>query len=417
MCAQRLHAQSATCRYPGCHKGTWQNPDGSYSPFCSKKHRDVMQQSNGHGPSVGGAKLCKNCHSRPVYVDVNRTHDFCGQRCSAQYQAGGGTQKKLCKNCHSRPVYVDKSGTHEFCGKRCRDSFQAGVGGAQRLQRAGICKLPGCQKPVYVGPDGVSSDYCSRAHRSQCVQDNDELCLLCEQRPKATINGKLSDFCSNKCKEDTFDSAPIILNVTEKTKTFQEVAKQFTDQWKHPSFRIPPVVKIWKIYCDKDHADQFMSYKHDVERSTGIAGGNSRRRWHGTIRTCTIGDSGKDFSLCKDPNCSLCSIITTSFRIVRAGQRTNFGRFGAGIYTSATSSKSHDYAQQLGGGSKYKAMLLTDVVMGKTIKLTTGDPSLTEPPHGYDSVVGEPGGDLNYDEAIVYRDDAIRPLFLVIYDG
>ena len=63
-------------------------------------------------------------------------------------------------------------------------------------------------------------------------------------------------------------------------------------------------------------------------------------------------------------------------------------------------------------------MILSDVVMGKTKKLTVSDPSLTavccgptlrlysrdltsvQPPAGYDSVVGEPGGDLNYDEAV-----------------
>ena len=64
-------------------------------------------------------------------------------------------------------------------------------------------------------------------------------------------------------------------------------------------------------------------------------------------------------------------------------------------------------------------MLLNDVVMGKTVKLTTNTPSLTQvrctdsvdryfvlhpgspqPPAGYDAVIGEPGGDLNYDESI-----------------
>jgi len=60
-------------------------------------------------------------------------------------------------------------------------------------------------------------------------------------------------------------------------------------------------------------------------------------------------------------------------------------------------------------------MLLNRVVMGSMVKLTANDESLTSPPAGYDSVVGEPGGDLNYDESIVYNNDAIRPLFLVIY--
>jgi len=62
-------------------------------------------------------------------------------------------------------------------------------------------------------------------------------------------------------------------------------------------------------------------------------------------------------------------------------------------------------------------MLLNDVVMGKTIKLVTNNESLTQPPAGYDAVIGEPGGDLKYDECIVYRNDAIRASFLVVYEA
>jgi hypothetical protein len=64
-------------------------------------------------------------------------------------------------------------------------------------------------------------------------------------------------------------------------------------------------------------------------------------------------------------------------------------------------------------------MLLNDVVMGRTVKLTWTDTSLTQvrclmhvkkslcltfrtvqAPQGYDAVIGEPGGDLNYDECV-----------------
>ncbi|THG97195.1 hypothetical protein EW026_g4756 [Hermanssonia centrifuga] len=62
-------------------------------------------------------------------------------------------------------------------------------------------------------------------------------------------------------------------------------------------------------------------------------------------------------------------------------------------------------------------MLLNDVVLGKTVKLKVSDPTLNQPPNGYNSVIGEPGGDLNYDESIVYQNDAIRPMFLIIYQG
>ena len=66
--------------------------------------------------------------------------------------------------------------------------------------------------------------------------------------------------------------------------------------------------------------------------------GNENRRWHGTRRKCTLGDIGCT-TFCSDPQCSLCSIIKTSFDLAHFGKKTNWGRFGAGIYTSSTSSK------------------------------------------------------------------------------
>jgi hypothetical protein len=29
--------------------------------------------------------------------------------------------------------------------------------------------------------------------------------------------------------------------------------------------------------------------------------------------------------------------------------------------------------------------------------------------------MGEPGGDLNYEETVVYRNDAIRPAYVIVY--
>ncbi|KAL6299580.1 ADP-ribosylation, partial [Sparassis latifolia] len=195
------------------------------------------------------------------------------------------------------------------------------------------------------------------------------------------------------------------------------VDTQFKNAWKH-SITVPTVVKVWRIYGSKAINDRFLKYRQDVERRTGLTEGNNRRRWHGTIRACTLGDNDNLRDLCTSQSCSLCQIIRSSFQLARAGQRTNFGRFGAGIYTSATSSKANDYAVN-SGGSPYKAMFLNEVVMGKGIKLTRDNVSLTEPPVGYDSVIGEPGGSLNYDESIGTPsiNDAIRPMFLVIYRG
>ena len=140
--------------------------------------------------------------------------------------------------------------------------------------------------------------------------------------------------------------------------------------------------------------------------SVGKSRGNENRRWHGTRRKCNIGDKGIT-RLCADSRCSLCCIIKTSFDIKFVRGATGWGRFGAGIYTSSTSSKfvsipdgialdhapnivvlsfrSNDYSRNE-STSKWKALLLNKVVVGKGTKLSRDDPTLTQPPLGYDSV-------------------------------
>ena len=85
--------------------------------------------------------------------------------------------------------------------------------------------------------------------------------------------------------------------------------------------------------------------------------------------------------------------------------------------------------------SKWKAVLLNKVVVGRGYSLKVNDTTLTGPPAGYDSVsaipqslfwwdhiliesqiIGEVGVKLNYDEVVVYDNDAIRPSYLVMYD-
>lgn len=72
------------------------------------------------------------------------------------------------------------------------------------------------------------------------------------------------------------------------------------------------------------------------------------------------------------------------------------------------------------------------MVVGKALKRRTNATNLTELPCGYHSVgagfyrnggihlqvsqlVGEPGEDLNFQEHVVYDNDAIRPAYLVVY--
>jgi hypothetical protein len=100
----------------------------------------------------------------------------------------------------------------------------------------------------------------------------------------------------------------------------------------------------------------FEHLRRGVEQNGGIPGGNTRRLFHGTVRGCRLGDTSSENALCRLSTCNLCriiqvpfehatgplylvvSVLQSSFQLAKAGQRTNYGRFGAGIYTSAISS-------------------------------------------------------------------------------
>jgi len=58
-------------------------------------------------------------------------------------------------------------------------------------------------------------------------------------------------------------------------------------------------------------------------------------------------------------------VLQSSFQLAHVGKRTNFGRFGAGIYTSATSSKV--------GSFSYKEINIKTVVYSIGQRLLLGE--------------------------------------------
>jgi hypothetical protein len=62
-------------------------------------------------------------------------------------------------------------------------------------------------------------------------------------------------------------------------------------------------------------------------------------------------------------------------------------------------------------------MFVAGVVLGRGRKMTRDDCTLRQPPAGFDSVLGEPhaGGALNFDECVVYVDDAAITKYLILY--
>uniref|UniRef100_A0A8H7XXW0 PARP catalytic domain-containing protein n=1 Tax=Psilocybe cubensis TaxID=181762 RepID=A0A8H7XXW0_PSICU len=385
--------------------------------------------SNGNTPpAINPVALCEVCHVRPKYFDGTRTHPYCSKSCASKKAGNGNTNPPgsfsgagnngNCNFCHNRPKYTDGTKVHDYCSKACARSANGphtkSTGGSGGNSSAATCQAPGCQNPPHPG----GHDYCSLAHKTFVLRFEplgENLCLMCLQAPKMAN----SHFCSQPCIDDAESKGPMILEVPAGHVTFKSVADQFKASWRHVGTVCPPVRRVYKILAPPASLAAYNTYRSAVEArgqfvGSGRSEGNENRRWHGTRRVCNLGDKGHT-QFCAASNCSLCCIIRTSYDISLWGKKTGWGRFGKGIYTSSTSSKSNDYSHN-DCKSSLKAILLNKVVVGKGCKLLQDNTSLTAPPVGYDSVLAEKGGSLNYDELVVYTNDAIRPSFLVMYD-
>ncbi|KAL1739640.1 hypothetical protein HDZ31DRAFT_49051 [Schizophyllum fasciatum] len=73
----------------------------------------------------------------------------------------------LCEQCHERPQFNDGVERYQYCGRSC--AIKARTAATQTPSVANspiqpICELSGCDRPVYVSPDGTEGKFCSRAH-------------------------------------------------------------------------------------------------------------------------------------------------------------------------------------------------------------------------------------------------------------
>jgi len=185
------------------------------------------------------------------------------------------------------------------------------------------------------------------------------------------------------------------------------VENLFRKGWKHREKSKPPVQAVFKIMCTEESLVRYQVYR--------ASRGNEHFLFHGTRRACLLGEDGRHGQPCSSANCSICSIIQYSFDISRSGSTHHFQRFGAGIYTSACSSKADDYSSNADQPAGLRVLLVSRVVVGNALKRRKNATSLTGVPVPYHSLIGETGDDLNYEETVVYDNDAIRPAYLIVY--
>ncbi|KAI0080964.1 ADP-ribosylation, partial [Panus rudis PR-1116 ss-1] len=350
------------------------------------------------------------CHSRPKFVDGSKTHPFCGRTCAAKAPAAANN----CDYCHTRPKRHDGIRLHPYCSKTCAVNAEAATRQAPLHHSShGICRIPGCGKPVHRPATGQPSKYCGLAHKTLA----ETACIWCRKAPKQGDR----HFCGPLCADEARKKGPMIVEIPDDHEVFHSVEAQFKTSWRHGDRVCPTVRRIYKVIAEQSSLDKYDAYRAAVEArgqfvKDGRSAGNENRRWHGTTRECRLGDKGH-VQFCSSTKCSLCCIMKTSYDLNLWGKKTGWGRFGAGIYTSSTSSKSNDYSSNVDPNAALKAIILNKVVVGKGYKMTQDNTSLTAPPNGFDSVLAEKGSRLNHDELVVYTNDAIRPSYLVMYDA
>lgn len=285
---------------------------------------------------------------------------------------------------------VDTTGSvSEFCSEECK--------GVHHSVFHRTCGLPGCQKRVEIN-NGHASDFCSLDHKNRAWERR----LLAPTGPEfeRVFMGGSGDY-----------SAAFM---TKRHPKYEGIKQQFMMSWKHGVK--PSVQCIFQIRNPPAIYERYVRHLGKV--------GNEKRRFHGSSKSpdCTFGFKG-NAPPCTDKQCAVCNICSTSFSMLYSGRgplATGFSglRFGPGLYFSATSSKSNDYAVNSSRtiqNRMCRCMFLCKVALGKTFETDTNQSHLTEPPNGFDSVSGVVGKDLNFDEEVVYTDHAAIPSYLIVY--
>ncbi|KAJ7463526.1 hypothetical protein B0H11DRAFT_1870950 [Mycena galericulata] len=238
------------------------------------------------------------------------------------------------------------------------------------------------------------------------------ICLQCKKREKRVEY----QFCSRQCTKDAAARAPELLKIPETHVMYRNVYETFCSKWTE---NVPPTISsIYLITWTANLRSSFDGYRDMVQSRTGK---KECKRFRSEKRACKLGEPGS-LALCQRPDCHLCKAIRTGFQSSLEYKRSIRGldglRLGRGIYTTPSSSKAYQYAVNIGSadGSNMKAVLSTRIVLGDPSKTKHEDPSLCEPPSGYQSVKGVPGKNSEFldQEDVVYHEDAIRPAYLIM---
>ncbi|TFK40514.1 hypothetical protein BDQ12DRAFT_455997 [Crucibulum laeve] len=202
-----------------------------------------------------------------------------------------------------------------------------------------------------------------------------------------------------------------------------EARSMFKDRWLNPERHYSSIQAIYEVvYRGKSamrHLQQYDDYRSKLRSEQPRNRLVEEILFHcWTRRACNIGDDGSASAIpCSVKGCNLCHVLQCDFSGDNARRG---GNWGTGIYLTTSSEKADAYARNLNDRSgKRHLVLLSKVLVGTPKRVYVKNKSLTQPPSGTDSIKAmtkDIGGVVKYSERVVYRDDAVLPWLVIIYD-
>ncbi|CAM9709379.1 unnamed protein product, partial [Laminaria digitata] len=391
--------RSETCALQGCPiEVDTDEVTGRVHDYCSRTHANMAgARGNLSDNNCKGAAVCKveDCIAL-VYRDpvTGVESDYCSNR---HYVMGMALRSRECirEGC-SKPAWVDQQSGDplDYCGSRCAARVQM-----NHLVGRGECSLPGCIHKCFIHQQTQEeTGYCSEDHRVRATGRM----LVPNPEP----------FVERTFRGGTTSATDFELSVlTKRHPEYLPRKEQFMNEWMKPTENGVSVMRIFKIKVPEDIRRRNSEY---TQRMSSV-----QRRFHGTSCSdaCTFFVNLRG-GPCGEPTCNVCNICTKGFKLDdntgATARRLNFPlRYGDGLYFSSVSGKANDYAEQSEktspAGKAVRCMFMADVAMTNVFRTFEYrlDPDNQEcPPPGYDAVIGEVGPNLNYDEVVVYNEEA-----------
>ncbi|CAM9387144.1 unnamed protein product [Ectocarpus sp. 8 AP-2014] len=258
----------------------------------------------------------------------------------------------------------------------------------------------------------------------QAKTGTEHTCMMTSARLELSIclrhEGDLKDWGQREVSVGSSSSTLRILD--DDDREYETLCDLFNTRWLKPQPKNGvSIVRIFSIQVPLEVHDKHETYKRMVMV-------NLRQRFHGT--SCNEGcnfmvDPQGATAPCGLSSCSVCNICMLGFKLGKNVARTARAsgiplRYGTGIYFSSVSGKANDYARlsaKTGSdGAEWRCMFVANVASGKAFNTKKSHLPQSEcPPLGCQSVVGEVGQALNYDEVVVYKEEAALPTHLIVY--